>query len=96
MPTADLAPLGGQKTSQHARAGEGVLQVQPVEPPHDYQIGVRRRPRQVVGRVIQGATAHLLLPMRCECHFKERSPSLMSSYCCKKATALLRYSIVGG
>jgi len=43
-----IAPLGGQKTSQHARAGEGVLQVQTIEPPHDHEIGVRHRPRQVV------------------------------------------------
>jgi hypothetical protein len=37
---ADLAPLGGQKAS-HPRAGE--FQIQPVEAPHDRQVGVRHR-----------------------------------------------------
>jgi hypothetical protein len=31
---ADLAPLGRQQASQHSRAGEGQLQMQPVETPH--------------------------------------------------------------
>src|SRR5262249_42716087 len=48
MPAADLAPLGGQQASQHTRAGEGVLQVQPVEASHDREVGCRHRPRQVV------------------------------------------------
>jgi hypothetical protein len=34
MPTADLAPLGSQQTSQHARTGEWVIQVQPIEAMH--------------------------------------------------------------
>jgi hypothetical protein len=38
MPTADLAPLGSQQTSEHARTGEWVLQVQPIEPMHDRQL----------------------------------------------------------
>src|SRR3990167_2287026 len=48
MPTADLAPLGSQQASQHPRAGEGQLQMQPVEAPHDREVGFRHRPRQVV------------------------------------------------
>src|SRR5215471_19813282 len=47
-PTADLAPLGSQQTSQHARTGEWVLQVQPIEPMHDRQLRLRHRPWQVV------------------------------------------------
>src|SRR5262245_2216591 len=48
MPTADLAPLGDQQASQHPRTGEGVLQMQPVETPHDREVGVQHWPRQVV------------------------------------------------
>ena len=48
MTTADLAPLGGQQPSQHPRAGEWELQMQFVETPHDREVGVRHRPRQVV------------------------------------------------
>src|SRR5258708_29053919 len=48
MPTADLAPLGSQQASQQPRTGEGELQMQPVETPHDRNIGVRHRARQVV------------------------------------------------
>src|SRR6267378_756023 len=52
---ADLAPLGSQQASQHARAGEGEIQMQPIEMPHDLQVGRRHRPRQVV----HAATADL-------------------------------------
>jgi hypothetical protein len=45
---ARLAPLGSQQASQHSRAGERELQMQPVEAPHDLQIARRHRPRQVV------------------------------------------------
>ena len=48
VPTADLAPLGSQQPSQHPRAGEWELQMQLVEMPHDREVGVRHRPRQVV------------------------------------------------
>jgi hypothetical protein len=48
MPTAYLAALGSQQTSQHARTGEWVLQVQPIETMHDRQLRLRHRPRQVV------------------------------------------------
>jgi hypothetical protein len=40
--------VGLQDASQHSRAGEGELQMQPVEAAHDLQIGRRYRPRQVV------------------------------------------------
>jgi hypothetical protein len=48
MPAADLAPLQSQQASQHTRTGEGILQMQPVETPHDREIGVRHRARQVI------------------------------------------------
>src|SRR5450631_1116467 len=48
MPTADLAPLGSQQASQHPRTGERELHMQPVETPHDREIGVRHRARQVI------------------------------------------------
>jgi hypothetical protein len=48
MPTADLAPIGSQQASQHPRTGERELQMQPVEMPHDRQIGVRHRARLVI------------------------------------------------
>src|SRR5674476_1554548 len=48
MPTADLAPIGSQQASQHPRAGEWELQMQPVETPHDCEVGFRQRTRQVV------------------------------------------------
>src|SRR3954453_18417123 len=48
MPASDLAPLGSQQASQHPRAGEGALNVQPVDPPHDREVGLRHRPWQVI------------------------------------------------
>src|SRR5215469_9248807 len=48
MPAADLAPLSSQQASQHSRAREWELQMQPVETPHDREVGGRDRPRQVV------------------------------------------------
>jgi len=48
MPAADLAPLGSQQASQHPRTGEREPQVQPVETPHDREIGVRHRARQII------------------------------------------------
>jgi hypothetical protein len=48
MPAPDLAPLGGQQTSQHPRTGEGELQMQPVEATHDRKVGFRHRTWQVV------------------------------------------------
>ena len=48
MPAADLAPIGSQQASQHPRTGERELQMQPVETPHDRDIGVRHRARQVI------------------------------------------------
>lgn len=38
MPAADLASLGSQQASQHSRTG---LQMQPVEPLHDREVGRR-------------------------------------------------------
>src|SRR5258708_8855177 len=48
MPAADLAPLQSQQASQHPRTGEGILQMQSVETPHDREIDVRHRARQVI------------------------------------------------
>jgi hypothetical protein len=48
MTAADLPSLGSQKAFQHARAREGILQMQPVETSHDREIGIRHRARQVV------------------------------------------------
>ena len=45
---SDLAPLGHQQAAQHPRTGKGKLQMQPVETPHDCEVGLRHRPRQVV------------------------------------------------
>jgi len=39
MPATDLAPLQSQQASQHTRTGKGILQVQPIEPLHDREIG---------------------------------------------------------
>src|SRR5665811_2170328 len=48
MPAADLAPLGSQQASQHSRTGEWELQMQPIETPHDREIGGRYRARQII------------------------------------------------
>src|SRR5881396_1431746 len=48
MPAADLAPLQSQQASQHTRTGEGELQVQPIQMPHDREVGGRHRPRQII------------------------------------------------
>src|SRR5260370_8443336 len=48
MPATDLAPLQSQQASQHPRTGEGILQKQPVETPHDLEVGGRYRARQVI------------------------------------------------
>jgi len=48
MPTADLAPLGSQQVAQQPTAGEGELQMQLVNPPHEREVGCRHRPGQVI------------------------------------------------
>src|SRR5215208_5937153 len=48
MPAADLAPPESQQASQHPRTGEGKLQVQPIQMPHDREVGGRRRARQII------------------------------------------------
>src|SRR4030088_624683 len=48
MPAADLAPLQSQQASQHPRTGEGELQVQPIQMPHDREVGGRHRARQII------------------------------------------------
>ena len=46
--TADLDALAAQQIAQHPAAGERVVEMQLVDPPHDRQIGRRHRPRTVV------------------------------------------------
>ncbi|MGY4485358.1 hypothetical protein ACVWWR_004549 [Bradyrhizobium sp. LM3.2] len=48
MPATDLPPLGSQQASQHARTGEGELQVQLIQMPHDREVGGRHRARQII------------------------------------------------
>ena len=48
MPAADLAPLGSQKVAQQPTSGEGELQMQLVNPPHEREVGCRHRPGQVI------------------------------------------------
>src|ERR1700692_3034291 len=48
MPPADLVPLQSQQASQHTRTGEGELQVQPIQMPHDHEVGGRHWPRQII------------------------------------------------
>src|SRR5438445_4678029 len=48
MPAADLAPLQSQQASQHTRTGEGELQGQPIQMPHDREVGGRHRARQII------------------------------------------------
>ena len=43
--TADLAPIGRQKVSQHPRSREWELQMQPVETPHDREVGAAGTPK---------------------------------------------------
>src|SRR6185369_11174207 len=62
--SADLAPLGSQQASQHARAGEGKIQMQPIEMPHDLQVGRRHLPRQVVHAATADAQGFRLLADR--------------------------------
>ena len=48
MPAADLAPLGSQQVAQQPTSGEGELQMQLVNPPHEREVGCRHRPGQVI------------------------------------------------
>ena len=48
MTAADLAPLQSQQASQHTRTGEGILQVQPIQMPHDLEVGGRHWTRQII------------------------------------------------
>jgi hypothetical protein len=48
MPAADLAPLGSQKIAQQPTSGEGELQMELVNPPHEREVGCRHRPGQVI------------------------------------------------
>ena len=45
---ADRDAFAAQQVAQHPAAGERVVQVQRVDPPHDRQVGRRHRPRFVV------------------------------------------------
>jgi hypothetical protein len=45
--TPDLEAFGLQQVLQHPLSGKGVIEVQFVDPPHQRQVGSRRRTRQV-------------------------------------------------
>src|SRR5258708_30024092 len=84
MPAADLAPLGSQQASQHPRSGERELQMQPVETPHDREIGFRHRPRQVVDAAAADVQSFRLLRDRQIVHtvdhrFALSNPALVSA-----------------
>src|SRR5712675_2921758 len=64
MPAADLAPLQSQQASQHTRTGEGVFQVQPIELPHDREVGGRYRSRQVIDAAAADLQNFRLLDVR--------------------------------
>ena len=55
MTPSGLAPIGSQKTAQHPRPREGKLQMQPVDLAHEFEIGRRRRARQVIHRAARDA-----------------------------------------
>src|ERR1700730_2340793 len=48
MTTADLAPLGSRRSARHPGTSKRLLQMQPVETPHDRKVGFRHRARQIV------------------------------------------------
>ncbi|MGY4601090.1 hypothetical protein ACVWXL_008836 [Bradyrhizobium sp. GM22.5] len=94
MPAADLAPLGSQQASQHPRTGERKLQMQPIETPHDREIGVRHRAREV----IDAATADLQdfrllrdrqIVLAVDHRFALSNPALVSAPSKKLVSALL-------
>jgi hypothetical protein len=93
MPAPDLAPLGSQQAPQHPRAGEGKLQMQPVEPSHDREVGVRHRPRQVVDAATADVQSFRLLANRqivrtVNHRFALSNPALVSAPSKKLSTAL--------
>ena len=93
MTTADLAPLGSQQASQHPRPGEGELQMQPVETPHDREVGFRHRARQVVDAATADAQNLRLLGDRqivltVDHRFALSNPALLSAPSKKLSTAL--------
>jgi SRSO17 transposase len=47
MPTAASASLGSQQVAQHPTPGEGKLQMQLVDPPHEREVCGRHRSRQI-------------------------------------------------
>jgi hypothetical protein len=61
MPAADLAPLGSQQVAQQPTAGEGELQMQLVNPPHEREVGCRHRPGQVIDTPPTDVQRHRLL-----------------------------------
>ena len=93
VPTADLAPLGSQQASQHPRAGERELQMQPVETPHDREVGFRHRARQVIDTATADAQNLRLLGDRqivltVDHRFALSNPALVSAPSKKLTTAL--------
>jgi hypothetical protein len=52
---ADHHPLGAQQVTQHPAAGEGMLEMQHIDPVHNRQPSRRHRP----GQRVDAAPAHL-------------------------------------
>ena len=50
MPAADDDALAPQQIAQHPRSGEGIIEMQFVETPHQLQVLGRHRPRLVIDR----------------------------------------------
>ena len=93
MTAANLAPLGGQQAAQHPRAGEGELQMQSVQTPHDRKIGSRHRPRQVINAATADVQNLRLLGNRqivftVDHRFALSNPALVSAPSKKLCTAL--------
>jgi hypothetical protein len=93
MTTADLAPLECQQASQHATPGERELQMQPVETPHDREVGFRHRTRQIVDAATADVHSCRLLGDRqivltVDHRFALSNPALVSAPSKKLITAL--------
>jgi hypothetical protein len=94
MPAADLAPLGSQQASQHTRTGEGELQVQPIQMPHDREVGGRHRARQIINAAAADLQNFRLLGDRqivlaLDHRFALSNPALVSAPSKKLVSALL-------
>src|SRR5271154_4920175 len=100
MLAADLAPLQSQQTSQHARTGEGELQVQPIQMPHDGEVGGRHWSRQIINAAAADLQNFGLLGDRqivstVDHRFALSNPALVSAPSPRSCTKASTASIVG-